>query len=77
MGYFWCISCFQSSSEAQILVGCEPLIKSNCVETSFQSAGSYNVAIFRIRIMLDELELIIDSVEYEEVSVENAILQIR
>ena len=27
--------------------------------------------------MLDELELIIDSVEYEEISVENAILQIR
>ena len=27
--------------------------------------------------MLDELELIIDSVEYEEVSVDNAILQIR
>ena len=27
--------------------------------------------------MLDELELIIDSVQYEEVSVENAILQIR
>ena len=35
------------------------------------------VIIFRIRKMLDELELIIDSVEYEEISVENAILQIR
>ena len=37
----------------------------------------YKVILFRIRIMLDELELIIDSVQYEEVSVENAILQIR